>query len=345
MPRLARLDAVGLLQHVMVRGIEKRDIFLDDKDRHSFLERFSALLVKSNTSCLAWVLMTNHIHLLLRPQESKLAPFMRRLLTGYAVTFNRRHNRAGHLFQNRYKSIVCEDEPYLLELVGYIHTNPVRAHLVRNAEALEDYRWSGHAALMGKYPLAGQATDEVLSRFSNRLSEAREKYRSFVMVVAAKGHREEFAGGGMFRSAAFLHTPPGEEAYDERVLGGGDFVEDVWAAEQDDHFEALPSLDSVICEAAAVYGITPEMLSHPNKTRAVSEARAVACYICLRVLGYSGVSIAHALNISPAGVTIAARRGEAVVKKGAAMQLLSNVKILTTSRPGGWIGGDGRSGR
>lgn len=331
MPRLARLDAVGLLQHVMVRGIEKRDIFLDDKDRYSFLDRFSELLVKSNTSCLAWVLMTNHFHLLLRPQQLKLSSFMRRLLTGYAVTFNKRHNRVGHLFQNRYKSIVCEDEPYLLELVGYIHLNPVRARLVRDVDALGEYRWSGHAALMGRYPFAGQATGEVLSRFGNRPSEAREKYRSFVMEAAAKGHREEFAGGGMFRSAAFLHTPPGEEAYDERVLGRGDFVEDLWKAKQDEHVEALPSLDSVICEVAAVYGITTEMLSHPNKTRVVSEARAVACYIGLRVLGYSGVAIAHSLNISPAGVTIAARRGETAVKTGAARRLLSNVKILTTS--------------
>src|SRR5512136_676836 len=114
MPRTARIDIPGLLQHVIVRGIERSDIFLDDDDRALFLERFSKLLVETGTECIAWALMTNHFHLLLRPQSTKLSFIMRRLLTGYAVVFNRRHNRSGHLFQNRYKSIVCEENPYLL---------------------------------------------------------------------------------------------------------------------------------------------------------------------------------------------------------------------------------------
>lgn len=101
----ARLDIAGVLQHVMVRGIERRDIFLDDQDRQSFLERFEHLLDKMSMECLAWALMPNHLHLLLRPTQSNLGNFMRRLLTGHAVTFNHRHHRTGHLFQNRYKSI------------------------------------------------------------------------------------------------------------------------------------------------------------------------------------------------------------------------------------------------
>ncbi len=113
MPRVARLDVTGVLQHVIVRGIEKRSIFLDDEDRQSFLIRFSDLLVETETDCLAWALIPNHTHLLLRPKLVKLASLMRRLLTGYAVTFNLRHHRSGHLFQNRYKSIVCQEDPYL----------------------------------------------------------------------------------------------------------------------------------------------------------------------------------------------------------------------------------------
>ncbi|QXE90190.1 transposase [Geomonas subterranea] len=331
MPRFARLDAVGLLQHVMVHGIEKSDIFLDDKDRYSFLDRLSTLLVKTGTSCFAWALMTNHFHLLLRPEKSKLSSFMRRLLTGYAVTFNQRHNRAGHLFQNRYKSIVCEEEPYLLELVGYIHLNPVRAHLVQGVDALDSYRWSGHAVLMGNHTLPGQVTDEVLSRFGGRLSEARRNYRLFVMEAAAKGHREEFVGGGMFRSCDFLHTQPGTEAFDERILGGGEFVEDVWRVEKDAHIEGIPSLESVVIDVAARYGISTEILCTATKERTVSEARAVACFLALRVLGYSGAAISPLLKISRAGVTVAAKRGEALVKDGAAKDLVSNVKILTTS--------------
>jgi REP element-mobilizing transposase RayT len=104
----------------------------------------------TGTRILAWVLMDNHAHVLLFSGNSGLPKFMRRLLTGYAVWFNRRHQRLGHLFQNRYKSIVCEEDQYLLELVRYIHLNPVRSHMVGNMEELDRYRWSGHGVLVGK---------------------------------------------------------------------------------------------------------------------------------------------------------------------------------------------------
>ena len=149
MPRNARLDLPGLLQHVIVRGIEKRDIFLDDEDRGSFLVRFSGLLTDTETKCFAWSLMSNHFHLLVVPTQISLARFMRRLLTGYAVTFNRKHNRVGHLFQNRYKSIVCAEETYLPELIRYIHLNSHRAGLVKTINELDKYPRSGHAVLMG----------------------------------------------------------------------------------------------------------------------------------------------------------------------------------------------------
>nr|WP_302467706.1 transposase [Geomonas nitrogeniifigens] len=102
-------------------------------DRQSFVDRFTELLVKMGMDCLAWALMSNHVHLLLRPSQNNLARFMRRLLTAHAVTFNLRHHRSGYLFQNRYKSIVCEEDTYLLELVRYIHLNPLRAGLVKEA--------------------------------------------------------------------------------------------------------------------------------------------------------------------------------------------------------------------
>ncbi len=115
MPRQPRIDSPDLLYHVIVRGIERRKIFCDDDDRRSFLGRLPSLLVETDTECFAWALIPNHFHLLLRPRHIKLSRFMRRLLTGYTVTFNRRHDRSGHLFQNRYKSIVCEEDVYLLE--------------------------------------------------------------------------------------------------------------------------------------------------------------------------------------------------------------------------------------
>jgi len=155
MPRQSRLDATGLLQHVMARGIERRKLFLDDKDRESFLDRLAVILEETQTQCYAWALIPNHFHLLLRTGPTPLSKVMRKLMTGYAVTFNKRHKRAGHLFQNRYKSIVCEEDAYLLELIRYIHLNPLRAGLVKDLQELGKYPWAGHSALLGlcKNPL------------------------------------------------------------------------------------------------------------------------------------------------------------------------------------------------
>ena len=150
MPRQPRLDAPGLLQHVMARGIERRKIFLDDKDRKSFLERFAGILQETQTQCYAWALIPNHFHLLLRTGPTPLSKVMRRLMTGYAVTFNKRHKRAGHLFQNRYKSVICEEDPYLLKLIRYIHLNPLRAGLVKDLKELDKYPWAGHSAILGR---------------------------------------------------------------------------------------------------------------------------------------------------------------------------------------------------
>jgi len=127
MPRQARLDTPGTLHHVIVRGIEKRRIVDDQKDRENFIYRLGELASDTGTSIYSWALMTNHLHLLLHSGEKGLSSFMRRLLTGYAIEYNRRHKRHGHLFQNRYKSIVCDEDAYFLELVRYIHLNPLRA--------------------------------------------------------------------------------------------------------------------------------------------------------------------------------------------------------------------------
>ena len=148
MPRGPRLDAPGTLHHIMVRGIERRRIFESDRDREDFLDRLGRVVQEGQARCFAWVLIPNHAHILLRTGPTPLPRMMRRLLTGYAVSFNLRRQRLGHLFQNRYRSIVCEEDPYLLELVRYIHLNAIRSGLVKDIEGLERYRWSGHSVLM-----------------------------------------------------------------------------------------------------------------------------------------------------------------------------------------------------
>jgi putative transposase len=322
MPRLARIDIPGLMQHVMVRGIEKRDIFLDDHDRSQFLERLSHLLVETNTACLAWALMSNHVHLLLRPTSSKLSTIMMRLLTGYAVSFNLRHRRTGHLFQNRYKSIVCEEDSYLLELVAYIHLNPLRGHLVASVTDLEHYKWSGHRGLMGHTPLAGHAIDESLAFFGSDPGTARANYLQLVKDEAALGSRDELVGGGL-RRYLLLSGSEEHQAWDDRVLGSGEFVQLLW--QQTGHGEKAAKefpLEDLITKVAATLKVEKAAVRNGSRNRQVAEARGAICFIAVRKYGFSGVEVAKAMKITRSGVVRDARRGEDVCNSNEELQCL-----------------------
>jgi len=200
MPRRARIDAPGALHHAICRGIERRKIFGGDSDREDLIERLETIFRETQTPCYGWALLPNHFHLLLRTGNSLIAQVMRQLLSGYVGKINRVHRRSGHLFQNRYKSILCQEEPYLLELVRYIHLNPLRAKQVSSLRQLDRYRYSGHSALMGNRPNDWQATDAVLRFFGRSVSQARRHYRHFVEQGVALGKRPELTGGGLIRS-------------------------------------------------------------------------------------------------------------------------------------------------
>src|SRR5687768_5882952 len=148
MARGARIDFAGAFHHVMARGVARSEIFHDDLDRRTFLAHLGSALSDAGARSYAWALMPNHVHLLLRTGPVPLARPMQRLLTRYAGWFNRRHSRAGHLFQNRYKSILGQEEGYLIALIRYVHLNPVRSGLVAGLGALEDYPWTGHRAIL-----------------------------------------------------------------------------------------------------------------------------------------------------------------------------------------------------
>jgi putative transposase len=167
------MHAAGALHHIIVRGIERREIFWHEEDRDSFVTLLQQVLTETHTDCFAWALIPNHVHLLLRTGPTPISVVMRRLLTGYAVPFNRRHRRHGHLFQNRYKSILCQEDPHLKELVRYIHLNPLRAKLVADYKSLKGFRYAGLSALMGKCPHDWQNTEYILSLFGAHTSVAR----------------------------------------------------------------------------------------------------------------------------------------------------------------------------
>ena len=200
MPRQSRLDAPGTLHHVMGRGIEGTRIFRGDIDREDFLFRLGELCREGALTVYAWALMENHFHLLLKTGRHPLPGNMRKLLTGYVINFNRRHRRYGHLFQNRYKSIVCEDDPYLLILTRYIHLNPMRAGVVHDMRVLSKYPWAGHSVLMGTVKRDWQDRDTVLAYFGQNKKRSRLRYEEFVREGISQGRRPELVGGGLVRS-------------------------------------------------------------------------------------------------------------------------------------------------
>jgi REP element-mobilizing transposase RayT len=304
---------------VIVRGIERRDIFNDDHDRQLFVDRLFSLLSETGVRCYAWALLSNHAHLLLMPTSTPLSYFMRRLLTGYAVSFNRRNKRSGHLFQNRYKSIVCEEEPYLLELVRYIHLNPLRAEMITNLEELDQYPWSGHSVLLGNRQNDAQDTGAILERFCNDTTTARQNYRHFVSEGIKTGRRDDLVGGGLKRSRG--ERPNDEyEKFDERVLGGGGFVDSLkQECSLRDKMKTVISLARLVEIVSATLMIDPDLIRRPSKSRTPAAARAIICQLAIFEFAYTGNEVGRFLHLGPTGVSLASRRGEKLLKSDPAM--------------------------
>jgi REP element-mobilizing transposase RayT len=204
MPRKARTEVEGGLYHVLTRGNNRRRIFNSSDDFEKFLSLLAVQKIKLVFFLYAYCLMTNHVHLLLERQANAVGRIMHRLLTGYAQYYNRRHRRVGHLFQGRYKAILCQSDRYLSELVRYIHLNPVRAGIVSQPE---DYKYSSHRAYLGMEAAGIVDVDPVLRHFGAKKEMARERYRQFVAAGMKDGFRQEFY------------------PTDERILGTEEFID------------------------------------------------------------------------------------------------------------------------
>jgi len=314
MARPPRLDAPGALHHVMGRGIDGIKIFSNRKDREDFLERLSDLCRADALSVYAWALMSNHFHLLTRTGKQLLANSMRKLLTGYVVNYNRRHKRYGHLFQNRYKSIICEDDPYLLELTRYIHLNPLRAGVVKNLKELKGYQWCGHSGIMGMVKRDWQDRDTVLAYFGKRRKRAIEKYEDFVGEGIEAGSRPELVGGGLIRSLGgwsqvlSLRRAGSKVFSDERILGSSEFVKNVIADVEEKTKETLrlnlkiSDLPSLALEVSEGEGIDEAELRSGLRKRKIVKSRRIFCQITVKKMGYSGADVARFLGINTSAV-------------------------------------------
>ena len=328
MPRSARLDAPGVLHHVMIRGIERGKIFKDDTDRHNLLERLAVLLSETQTECYAWALIPNHAHFLFRSGPFGLPTLMRRLLTGYAVTFNHRHQRHGQLFQNRYKSIICQEDVYLKELVRYIHLNPLRAKLVSRFEMLGRYRYCGHGVLLGKWKQPWQNTDYVLGFFGTTLRSSRNNYRAYVEKGIEEGRREDLTGGGLVRSLGGWKAVKkargqsgGRIKGDERILGDSDFVEGILSEAGESfnrHYDLRRrgyNFKKVIDRVGEIMGVEPSYILSKGRQKLRVEARSLLCYWAVRELGLTVTEMARRIEMTPSAVGYAVVRGEKISKQ------------------------------
>lgn len=324
MPRQARLDAPGTLHHVIIRGIEKRNIVSDDQDRKDFIFRMGRVALETKTVIYAWALMTNHAHILLRSGALGLPKYMRRLLTGYVVAYNRRHQRHGHLFQNRYKSIVCDEDSYFMELVRYIHLNPLRAKLVKTLSELERYAWCGHGVLMGRSKYEWQDRDYVLSWFAKRAGAAKKAYRNYVQAGISQGKRPELVGGGLIRSqggwsqVVSMRKRGERELSDQRILGGDNFVEQI-IQEADENFKShhlsnkkWREIDRFIQATCEKEGIRIKELRSGSRRRTISKLRSQIALKLVEDYGISLAETARRLGVSTSGIFRILERMEGV---------------------------------
>ena len=322
MPRHARLDAPGTLHHVIIRGLERGAIVKDDQDRGAFVTRLGTVAQATGTPLYAWALLPNHAHLLLRSGRAGLPRFMRRLLTGYAVTFNRRHKRVGHLFQNRYKSIVCEEDVYFRELVRYLHLNPLRANLVPDLRALDRYPWGGHATVVGRLPRPWQDRRTVLAWFGETEGRAIRAYRDYLRAGIPAGRRPELVGGGLVRSAGgwaevrALRRQQEPMAGDPRILGSGDFVEGVLReaeARQRTAFRRPATsrdIEALVARTCRRARVSREELQWGGRRGPLSAVRAELARHLVTRLGLSLAQAARHLGVSTAAISKILRKQE-----------------------------------
>lgn len=272
MARRPRVFAPGLLYHVIARGNQRQRTFCTGRDYAAYRERVARYRKSYGVKVYAYCLMPNHVHLLLETSHVPLSRFMQGLQQSYTQYFNRVHHKVGHLFQGRYKAIICEKEEYLLELVRYIHLNPVRSKLVRRAE---EYRYSGHRVY-----LVGKETEVMDPGLVLKLVGGPKGYRRFVLDGLGEGHKEEYY-----------------EVEDQRFLGREEFAEKVREeVEEEGEGVRRRSLGSVVEKLARRLKISPEVLRGPERAWRVSRVRGLVAYVLTRRIGFSVKEVAAYLG-------------------------------------------------
>jgi putative transposase len=279
MARKPRVEFEGAFYHVIVRGNQRQKIFRDDRDRLYYLERLEHYRRRYRFTVYAYVLMANHVHLLLETGKTPLSKILQGNQFTYTQYYNRRYRTVGHLFQGRYKAILCDRDAYLLELVRYIHLNPAR---VKNPEEVTAYRWSSHQAYLGKKGPVAVETGLVLGQLGSTTAQAAKAYRKFIDEGRHQGHDERYY-----------------QAVDQRFLGDEKFIEQI--AERSPQREIRPgarkvSFEVLLHAVAQVYGCKPRDLTAAGRRRTWAKSRAQLAYLAREWCAMKAVEIARRLH-------------------------------------------------
>ncbi len=280
MARKPRVHFPGGLYHVIARGNQRQALFLCETDLKRFLSFLSEYKTRHSFHLYAYALMTNHIHLLLEVGEIPLSKTMQSLLFRYTRYFNRRYEKMGHLFQGRYKAILCDKDVYLLELVRYIHLNPVRAEIVKDPD---EYPWTGHLGYLGKAKDGVVDEGFVLGQFGSHKSLARRRYRRFVMDKLDAGHEEKYY-----------------KVKDQRYLGEEDFIDRIEGqrGESENVVYDVP-IETIAREVSRETGITQESLYGLSRNREGARGRSIVAYLARVVSGWMVKDVAWHFRRSP----------------------------------------------
>jgi len=254
MSRPLRLEYPGAVWHVTSRGNERRGIFRDDEDRTQLLGMLARVVAMFRWKLHAYVLMGNHYHLLVETPEPNLSRGMRQLNGLYTQRFNRRHKRAGHLLQGRFKGILVERESHLLELARYVVLNPVRAGLVR---AAREWPWSSYRATAGiaKEP-EWLETAATLEHFGASKGRSRAAYRVFVAEGMASGYEP----WGAVRDQLVL----GSESFARRLGRRGRAAPSAGEIPKRQRFLGRPTIDEIITVVGSVFGEDVAAIRRPR---------------------------------------------------------------------------------
>jgi putative transposase len=277
MARKPRISFPGALHHIIVRGNHKEKVFLYDNDRNKFVELFREYHDRYLFKCYAYVLMPNHIHLLLEEGDTPLSKVMQGINQSYTQYFNTKYKKVGHLFQGRYKTILCDKDRYLIILVRYIHLNPVHAKLVSHPK---DFKWSSHNAYLCGENESFIETEFVLSLFSLKKKQAINRYERFIHDGMEGQIEPNFEIGSFLGDEEFVekHIPKCTHPETESKTG--------------------PTLKQIAYFVADHFNISEQFLHIKSREKKLFEIRCLIGYLACKYANINQKEIAEYFNRS-----------------------------------------------